>query len=110
MIIYGMQGACAELGVTRLDGAILYSTLEPCLMCLGAASLHHISMVVYGCASPKYGACGSAVHPWNARTPLAAYVQPEVVPGVLEAECREVLQSFFRRRRIEQLCRTSAKS
>ena len=48
--------------MTRLDGATLYTTLEPCVMCLGACLLHHVSRIVFGAPSPKFGACGSAVH------------------------------------------------
>lgn len=56
-----LKDAVVASGLSRLDGATLYVTLEPCVMCLGACLLHHIHRVVYGASSPKFGACGSAV-------------------------------------------------
>ncbi len=53
--VVALQGATQRQGVSRLDGCTLYCTLEPCLMCLGAAANHHIARVVYLCDSPKYG-------------------------------------------------------
>lgn len=54
--VVALQRATLRQGVSRLDGCTLYCTLEPCLMCLGAAANHHIARVVYLCDSPKYGA------------------------------------------------------
>lgn len=84
--------ACRTLGGWRLSGCTLYVTLEPCPMCAGAIINARIDRVVQGTIDPKAGSCGSVVDlfalPYNHR--------PEVVTGVLEEECREVLQRFFR--------------
>ena len=80
----------------RLVGAVLYVTVEPCPMCMGAAVHARIARVVYGCADPKGGAAGSVVD-------LAAHPQLNhriaVTAGVREEECRALLQDFFRARR-----------
>ena len=88
--------AASTLASWRLDGAILYVTLEPCMMCTGAVLLSRVSMIVYGAADPRYGACGS-------RIKLAADngldVQTEVIRGVLADECSALLKAFFVRLR-----------
>ncbi len=84
--------ACRRLGGWRLHRCDLYVTLEPCPMCTGAIINSRIQTVYYGAPDPKAGSCGTLVNlfelPYNHR--------PEVVPGVLEAECAEALRVFFR--------------
>lgn len=84
--------ACRTLGGWRISGCTLYVTLEPCPMCAGAAINARVDRVVYGTADPKAGSCGSLIDlfalPYNH--------QPQIVSGVLEDECREILQRFFR--------------
>jgi tRNA(adenine34) deaminase len=82
----------------RLTGASLYVTIEPCQMCVGAMVHARIARLVYGTREPRAGAIESATraheHPWlNHRM--------EAVGGVREEECREVIQAFFKARRLE---------
>lgn len=91
-----LELACAAVGQRRLDGCWLFVTAEPCMMCLGAALLSRISRLVYGCASPKYGAFSSgAVDVASAR----GVHQLLVTGGVCEAEAAELLRRFFAARR-----------
>lgn len=84
--------ACRTLGGWRISGCTLYVTLEPCPMCAGAAINARVDRVVYGTADPKAGSCGSLVDLFT----LPYNHQPQITAGVLEDECREVLQNFFR--------------
>ena len=93
--ILAIEEACRTLGGWRLPNCTLYVTLEPCPMCAGAAINARIDRVVYGAPDPKGGALGSLVN--LAEVPLNH--KPEVEGGVLEAECAEVLTSYFRRKR-----------
>jgi tRNA(adenine34) deaminase len=94
--IVALRMAAQAVGNYRLTGATLVVTVEPCLMCVGAMVHARIGTVVYGAAEPKAGALGSTI---------AAHELPSlnhrlaVVSGVLEDECREVMQAFFRARR-----------
>lgn len=84
--------ACRKLGGWRLHRCELYVTLEPCPMCTGAIINSRIRTVYYGAPDPKAGSCGTLVNLFK----LPYNHQPTVVPGVLEAECAEVLRVFFR--------------
>ena len=79
----------------RLSATILYVTLEPCAMCAGAMIWSRIGKVVYGCADAKAGALGSVVN----LNELKLNHRLEVTGGVLEQDCRDLLQNFFRARR-----------
>lgn len=70
----------------------LYVTLEPCAMCAGAIILCRIGMVIWGADDPRYGAGGSAFSVLGVGLPAP---QPELVRGVREEECRELLRTFF---------------
>ena len=88
--------AAEALGAGRLEGATLYSTVEPCFMCAGAALHARVERIVFGAADPKFGACGSIENivqerRLNHRAALAG--------GVREKECRALMQEFFRLRR-----------
>ena len=72
---------------------VLYVTLEPCLMCMGAIILARIPEVVFGCHDPKGGAAGSL---YNLSDDPRLNHQVELIPGVMEQECSEQLQLFFR--------------
>ncbi|MBO9531360.1 MAG: tRNA adenosine(34) deaminase TadA [Solirubrobacteraceae bacterium] len=80
----------------RVTGATLYVTLEPCTMCAGAIVLARVPRVVFGAYDPKAGAAGSVLSVLD-RPELNH--RPEVVGGVLEAECGDLLRAFFRARR-----------
>ena len=79
----------------RLAGTTLYVTIEPCLMCVGAIVHARLARVVFGAADPKAGALSSILDP--ASLPLNHRFS--VTGGVLEAECRQAIQDFFRSRR-----------
>ena len=80
----------------RLSGCTLVVTLEPCVMCAGALSLARIDRVVYGARDPRAGAMGSI---YNVHEDARLNHKIELVSGVLEPECREMLQNFFRAKR-----------
>lgn len=85
-----------QKGDWRLSECTLYVTLEPCPMCAGAILAARIGRVVCGAKDATMGAMGSVLN--LPRFPLGAH--PTVESGVLENECREVLQTFFKKRRI----------
>ena len=80
----------------RLTGATVYVTIEPCQMCVGAMIHARIARVVYGTTEPKAGAIESAM---RAHEHPTLNHRMETTGGVLEAECRELIQEFFRARR-----------
>jgi tRNA(adenine34) deaminase len=94
--ISAIRAAAAAMENYRLTGATLYVTVEPCLMCVGAMIHARIGLVVYGTPEPRSGALVSAVRAHE--TPGLNH-QLEVLGGVLEAECREMMQEFFRGKR-----------
>lgn len=96
--VVALRDAAGRLGNYRLTGATLYVTIEPCLMCAGALIHARVATLVYGAAEPRAGAV---------RSVMRALDQPsfnhrvDVVSGVLEDECRALVQDFFRHRRIQ---------
>ncbi len=94
--VVALRAAAAHVGNYRLPGAILYVTLEPCLMCVGAFMHARVAAVVYGALEPRTGAMESTQ---RAHESAALHHSVTVVSGVLAAECREVLQAFFQDRR-----------
>ena len=94
--ILAMREAARAAGNYRLVGADVYVTIEPCLMCVGALVLARVRTVVFGAREPKTGALVSTTQPLEIPTLNHRF---EVVEGVLEEECREVVQAFFRTRR-----------
>lgn len=94
--IEAIREAAREAGNWRLDGAILYSTVEPCPMCAGAAVNARIARIVYGCTDPKAGYCGTLGDvPRDARLNHRC----EVEGGLLGEESSSLLQQFFRAKR-----------
>ncbi|MGR6679014.1 nucleoside deaminase [Bacillus velezensis] len=88
--------ACRKLGTWRLEGAVLYVTLEPCPMCAGAVVLSRVDKVVFGAFDPKGGCTGTLM---NLLQEERFNHQAEVVSGVLGEECGEMLSAFFRKLR-----------
>ena len=88
--------AAEALRSWRLLDCTLYVTLEPCPMCAGAILQSRIPHVVYGAADPKAGACHSM---YEITTDLRLNHQAVVLGGVLQEDCRSVLQEFFRNKR-----------
>jgi len=80
----------------RLYNALLVVTLEPCLMCMGAAIHSRIARLAFGAADPKAGAAGSL---YNLAAEEALNHRIEVTSGIMERECLALLQDFFRVRR-----------
>jgi tRNA(adenine34) deaminase len=94
--IVALRDAARRIGNYRLTGARLYVTIEPCQMCVGAMIHARIAKVLYGTREPKAGAIESAM---RAHEHAALNHRMEAVGGILEVECREVIQGFFAGRR-----------
>jgi tRNA(adenine34) deaminase len=90
--IVAMRSAAQTLGTWRLEGCTLVVTLEPCTMCAGALVLARVARLVYGATDPKAGAVASL---WDVVRDRRLNHRPEVVGGVLAAECAEPLREFF---------------
>ena len=93
--LIAIQDACNAVGGWRLSGCTLYVTLEPCPMCAGAIVNSRIDRVVFGAYDMQAGCCGSVVN-FNAYPFNHSF---EIVGGVMETECREVLTEFFNKKR-----------
>jgi len=91
--LLAIRAAAASVGDWRLDGTTLYVTVEPCPMCAGALVNARVARLVYGARDVKAGACGTL---FNVVRDQRLNHQVEVIEGILEAECRELLQRFFR--------------
>jgi len=94
--VVALRDAARRVGSYRLTGATLYDTIEPCLMCVGAIVHARVGTLVFGAAEAQSGAVTSAFR--GAELPGLNH-RFDVVSGVREAECREVIQAFFRERR-----------
>lgn len=90
--ILAIREACGALGCWRLEGCALYVTLEPCPMCAGAVINARIPTVVFGARDTLTGSCGSVINLFEERYGH----RPAVYGGVLEAECSELLSTFFK--------------
>ena len=91
-----------KTGNYRLPGATLYSTIEPCVMCMGAIIHARLSRIVYGACDPKWGAAGSL---YNFALDDRLNHTLEVVPGVCKDEATEIIKGFFRNKRSKK-CQT----
>lgn len=94
--IVALRAAAQQLRNYRLSGSTLYVTLEPCLMCAGAIVHARVERLVFGAYDVKRGAAGSQLDVFE--VPSLNHLV-KVKGGVLEAECAELLQAFFRQRR-----------
>ena len=90
------RAAAQALSNYRLTGTNLYVTVEPCLMCVGAMIHARVARVIFGAAEPKAGALVSSTRAHE--TPGLNH-RLQVLGGVLEDECRRVMQEFFAARR-----------
>ena len=95
--ILAIEAACKRLGGWRLPGVTLYVTMEPCAMCAGAIINARIPRVVYGAHDLRFGAMGSLID----LSEIALNHKPEVTGDVLGDEARDVLSSYFKRKRIK---------
>jgi tRNA(adenine34) deaminase len=91
-----LRAAGNALGNYRLPGCVLYVTLEPCVMCVGAMLHARIARLVYGAADLKTGACGSVV---NLFAEPRLNHHASVTAGVMEEECAALLREFFAAKR-----------
>jgi len=94
--IVAIRNAAKELGNYRLDELTMVVTLEPCGMCAGAIAQSRIKRLVFGSFDEKYGAVGSV---WDLLRDTRAIYKPEVLSGVLENECAQLLSDFFTTKR-----------
>jgi len=91
-----LREGARTLGNYRLTDAVVYVTVEPCLMCVGAMVHARVREVVYGAAEPKTGALVSTV---KALESTGLNHRFAVTAGVLEDDCRAIIQAFFREKR-----------
>lgn len=94
--LIAIKKAAKKLGDWRLEGCTMYITLEPCPMCAGAIVQARIPHVVIGAMNPKAGCAGSIL---NLLQIQRFNHQADLVTGVLEAECRELMTGFFKKLR-----------
>lgn len=95
--ITAIRKASKVIGDWRLEGCTMYVTLEPCQMCAGAIVQARISRVVMACMNPKAGCAGSVL---NILDMPAFNHQVEIVQGILEEECSQMLKVFFKELRV----------
>ena len=96
--ILTLRSASRKLSRRRLKNCTMYVTIEPCPMCAGALVLSRVDRLVYGATDSKFGACESL---FNVTNNLALNHQLKITAGVLEDECRQLVQKFFAERRKE---------
>jgi tRNA(adenine34) deaminase len=94
--IIALREAARAAGNYRLTSATLYSTIEPCAMCAGALVQARVARLVYGARDERFGAVESKFRLCDSSS---LNHRMEITSGVLEAECRELMQEFFRARR-----------
>ena len=94
--IVAIRDAAKKVRNYRLDDLTMVVTLEPCGMCAGAIAQSRIKRLVFGSFDEKYGAVGSV---WDLLRDTRAIYKPEVISGVLEDECAQLLSDFFTTKR-----------
>jgi tRNA(adenine34) deaminase len=94
--VLALRAAAQQIGNYRLTGARLYVTVEPCLMCVGALVHARITEVVFGAVEPRSGALVSTV---RGHEIAGLNHRVTVTGGVLESDCRDLIQQFFREKR-----------
>ena len=94
--VMALRDAGGKIGNYRLPNATIYVTLEPCTMCAGAIIHARLSRLVYAADDPKTGACGSI---FNLLQTEELNHKVEIEKGVMQEECRSLIQDFFKQRR-----------
>ncbi len=94
--ITAIKKAAKVMGDWRLEGCTIYITLEPCPMCAGAIVQSRLDRCVFACMSDKAGCAGSLINLLDMKD---LNHQVEITSGIMEEECRELLQSFFKKLR-----------
>jgi tRNA(adenine34) deaminase len=94
--IVAIRNTAKKIGNYRLDDLTMVVTLEPCGMCAGAIAQSRIKRLAFGSFDEKYGAVGSV---WDLLRDSRAIYRPEVLSGVLENECAQLLSDFFKTKR-----------
>jgi tRNA(adenine34) deaminase len=94
--IVAIKNAAQKIGNWRLDDLTMVVTLEPCAMCAGAIVQTRMKRLVFGAFDEKAGAVGSI---WDVVRDTRALTKIEVISGVLEKECAQVLTNFFKGKR-----------
>ncbi|MDQ4120828.1 MAG: tRNA adenosine(34) deaminase TadA [Acidobacteriota bacterium] len=97
--IVALRDAAGAIGNYRLIGATLFSTIEPCAMCAGALIQARVKRLVYGAPDERFGAV--CTH-FRICDNSSLNHRIEIVSGVLENECKQLMQEFFQRRRQEK--------
>ena len=98
--VLAIEKACKKLGSWRLEGCVLYVTLEPCTMCIGASILARVDGIVYGAKDPKGGSLGSL---YDVSLIKGFNHYPWVVSGVCEEESSLLLKDFFKNKRLNKV-------
>jgi tRNA(adenine34) deaminase len=91
-----LRKAAVKVGNYRLLSTTLYVTVEPCVMCMGALIHARVARVVFGAPDPKWGAAGSL---YDLAQDARLNHRIELIAGICEAACRELMQSFFKQKR-----------
>ena len=94
--VVAIRRAAQALGCWKLSGCTMYVTLEPCPMCAGAISQARVSRLIYGASDPAYG-CAGSVYRIPEDPAFNHFCSSD--GGVREAECRSLLENFFRKQR-----------
>ena len=95
--ILALRAASLVVGNYRLLNTVLYVTIEPCIMCMGALLQARVAMIVFGAKDPKWGGAGSR---YNLAADTGLNHTIDVQGGLLEDKCRELIQDFFRAKRL----------
>lgn len=97
--LIAIKKACKKLNTWILEDASIYITLEPCLMCSGAILQSRIKNLYFGAYEPKFGAAGSIINVFEEEK-FNHHVN--VLGGILEKECSDILKSFFQNMRVDK--------
>jgi len=95
--ILALRQAAKKINNYRLLSTSLFVTVEPCIMCMGAIVHARVKRIIYGANDPKWGAAGSL---YNFAEDIRLNHRVEIINGVREEECRDLMQAFFRAKRI----------